>query len=67
MIRRNLIEFREKIGMTQKEMAALFGLSHCQWSCIETNDRKGNAVFWLSLQKKFNLTVDETLKLMEVS
>ena len=67
MERENLIEFRKKIGMTQKEMGALFKLTESQWSRVESNDRKGNAELWLSLQKKFNLTVDETLKLMEVS
>lgn len=67
MERRNLIEFRKKIGMTQKEMGKLFRLTESQWSRVESNDRKGNAVFWLSLQKKFNLTVDETLKLMEAA
>ena len=66
-MRSNLKTFREKLGLTQEEMGAMFQMSRQQWCNIEQGRRYGSPEFWLGLQKKFKLNVDETIKLMEVS
>ena len=66
-MRNNLKEFRRKLGLSQEEMGAMFNLTRQQWCNIESGQRKGSGEFWVRLQKKFGLTADETLKLMEVS
>lgn len=66
-MRNNLKEFRLKLGLSQEEIGAMFNLSRQQWSNMEAGRRRGSGEFWLSLQKKFSLSNEETLKLMEVS
>lgn len=66
-MRNNLREFRTKLGLTQEEIGGMFNLNRQQWCNIESGKRKGSGSFWLCLQKKFNLSNEETLKLMEVS
>ena len=66
-MRNNLKEFRLKLGLSQEEMGAMFNLNRQQWCNIELGRRRGSGEFWLSLQKKFDLNNEETLKLMEVS
>lgn len=66
-MRNNLKEFRIKLGLSQEEIGTMFNLSRQQWCNVEAGRRKGSGEFWLSLQKKFNLNNEETLKLMEVS
>lgn len=66
-MRNNLKEFRIKLGLSQEEIGAMFNLNRQQFCNIENGKRKGSGVFWLNLQKKFNLNNEETLKLMEVS
>ena len=65
-MRSNLKEFREKLGFTQEEIGKMFNLTRQQWNNIELAKNKGSGEFWLTLQKKFNLSNTETLKLMEV-
>ncbi len=65
-MRNNIVEFRKKIGLTQEEMGALVDKSRNYWCLIETGRIKGEPEMWLDLQIKFNLTAEETKKLMEV-
>lgn len=66
-MRNNLVGFRHKLGLTQEEMGGLFNLNRQQWCNIELGTRKGSAVMWVNLGIKFNLTLKELKKLMEVS
>ena len=66
-MRNNLKAFRLKLGLSQEEIGAMFNLNRQQWCNIELAKRKGSGEFWLNLQKKFSLSNEETLKLMEVS
>ncbi len=65
-MRNKLVEFRQKLGLTQEEIGALVGKSRVYWCLIETGRMKGSPEFWINLQIKFNLTAKETIKLMEV-
>lgn len=63
---RKIKQLREKLGFTQEEFGELFNLSRQQYNSIEKGNRKGSAEFWLSVQKRFNLTNEETLHYMEL-
>ena len=65
-MRNNLVAFRKKLGFTQEEMSALFGKKPKYWCFLELGQRKGDPELWVGLQIKFNLTAEETKKLMEV-
>lgn len=66
-MRNELIALREKIGMTQTEMGALFGKKRSYICLVETAKRKGDPEFWIDLGIKFNLSLEELKKLMVVS
>lgn len=66
-MRNNLIEFRHKLGLTQEEFGNMFKQSRGQWCNIEVGRKKGSAEMWLELGNKFDLTVKELKKLMEVA
>lgn len=63
---RKIKQLRKKTGLTQKEFGALFNLTRQQYNGIELNKRKGSPEFWLLVQKKYNLSSEETLYYMEV-
>lgn len=66
-MRNNLIEFRWQLGLTQAEFAELFNKDRQYQNNIEKGRRKGSADYWIKIQKKFNLTNEKTLNLMEVT
>lgn len=66
-MRNNLIKFRHKLGLTQREMGAMFGKNKGYWCFLENAQRKGDPEMWIDLGIKFNLTAKELKKLMEVS
>lgn len=63
-MRDRLKDFREQLGFTQEEFAKMLTITRQQYSNIEKGKRTGSAMFWLSLQKKFNLTYDEVIEMM---
>lgn len=65
-MRNDLIALREKLGMTQEELGALFGKKKSYICLVETAKRKGDAEFWVDLGIKFNLSLEELKKLMVV-
>ena len=64
-MRLNLRVFRVGQKLTQAEMAKKIGCSLTSYNSIESGARNGSIPFLLSLQKAFNLSGDEALKLME--
>ena len=65
--RNNLIEFRQKLGLTQTEMGALFNKKKGYWCFLELGKRDGDPDLWLDIGIKFNLTFQQVKKLREVS
>lgn len=63
----NLIEFREKVGFTQAEMAVVIGTTRQNYCNIEKGRVKGTADAWIAIQKKFNLSVEQIERLREVA
>lgn len=49
----------------QKEMAELMDVSYPAYRLIEVGKTRGNTDFWLTLQKKFNLSDNELVELMK--
>lgn len=66
-MRNNLIELRNAIGFTQTEMAKLVGCTRGQWCNVENGSREGSADMWLKLAIILGLSVEQTIKLKEVS
>ena len=66
-MRNNLIALRNKWGLTQTEMGAMFGKKKGYWCFLETAKREGDPDLWLDIGIKFNLTLQEIKKLREVS
>ncbi|MBP3920805.1 MAG: helix-turn-helix transcriptional regulator [Bacilli bacterium] len=66
-MRSDLIEFRHRLGLTQEEFAKLFKKNKQYQNNVEKGKRKGSAEYWLLIQKKFKLTNETTLDLMEVT
>lgn len=64
-MRKELKIFRIRHNLTQGQLGNMFGITRQQYCLIETGRRKGSADFWLSLQKEFDLTNEETQELME--
>jgi DNA-binding XRE family transcriptional regulator len=62
----NLINFRKKLGFTQEEMAKVIKKTRQHYCNIEKGRIKGTADTWFAIQKKFNLSNEETLNLREV-
>ena len=54
-MRHELKIFRVRNNLTQQEMAAKTGVSVSTYNLIENGNRRGSQVFWLTLQKEFNL------------
>lgn len=65
-MRHNLIDFRNKLGLTQHQMGSLFGVSKEHWCNIEHGRLTGKAEVWIELGLRFNLSLKELKKLMEV-
>lgn len=66
-MRNNLIKLRHDLGFTQAEMGALVNKSKPYWANIEAGRLEGVADVWLTLGIKLNLTVQQIVKLKEVS
>ena len=66
-MRNNLIKLRHDLGLTQTEMGALVNKSKSYWSSIEAGRLEGMADLWLTLGIKLNLTLQQIVKLKEVS
>lgn len=66
-MRSNLIALRKELGLTQKEFGLLFKKSSQHISNIENNRENGSTDMWLDIGLKFNLSVKQVKKLMEVS
>lgn len=65
-MRSNLIEFRKKLGLTQEEFGLLFHKSKQYIWFVEKGKRQGSAEMWMLLAIKFDLSLEELKKLMEV-
>ena len=57
--RHDLKVLRIKHNLTQQQLADQLGVSVSTYNLIEGGKRRGSQVFWLNLQKRFNLTVVE--------
>lgn len=55
---KNLKVFRESLGMTQKEFAASLGIGQTTYNGYETGARDPKSDFWVSVAKKYNVTID---------
>ncbi|BAH07975.1 helix-turn-helix transcriptional regulator [Clostridium kluyveri] len=55
----NLIEFRESLNMSQKDMALALGISSSFYIKIESGERNPSFNFIKKVKKKFNVNVDE--------
>lgn len=54
-----LIEFRESLNMSQKDMASTLGISSSFYTKIELGQRNPSFNFIKKMKKKFNMNVDE--------
>ena len=54
-----LVEFRESLSMSQKDMAATLGISVSFYIKIELGQRNPSFNFIKKLKRKFNVSVDE--------
>ncbi|MBV4426484.1 helix-turn-helix transcriptional regulator [Clostridium tyrobutyricum] len=54
-----LIEFRESLNMSQKDMAATLGISSSFYTKIELGQRNPSFNFIKKMKKRFNVNVDE--------
>lgn len=64
-MRTKLKVFRVENHLTQEQMAKRCGTSRNNYSFIEQGKRDGSADFWFSLQKEFNVPIEEMHKLRE--
>ena len=58
-MRTELKLFRVANHLTQEKMAERIGTSRTNYRAVESGERKGNADFWLDLQKEFNIPIDK--------
>ncbi|CAB1242381.1 SOS-response repressor and protease LexA [Clostridiaceae bacterium BL-3] len=54
-----LIEFRESLNMSQKDMASALGISSSFYIKIELGQRNPSFNFIKKMKEKFNINVDE--------
>ncbi len=66
MGRHNLYMFRCNMKLTQEEIAAKIGVSRSTYRLIENGKRWGTLRFWSKLQKAFNVTDVELVKLQKI-
>lgn len=63
-MRFNLMNFRKKIKLSQKEMAKLLGISRPHYSDIENGKATPSIEFAYAIQRAFD--VDDVLELLKV-
>ncbi len=54
--RKNLISLRKKKGMTQKEIAALIGITERQYQNLEAGTSDSNIKVWICLKELLGAT-----------
>lgn len=65
-MRTELKRLRVTNFLTQEKMAKKCGTSRNNYSFIEKGKREGNANFWFTLQKEFNVPIEKMDELRKV-
>lgn len=61
-----LKEFRAQLNLQQKEFAEILGINKNTYNNYENGNREPSADFWITISKKFSVSVDYLMGLSEI-